>query len=111
MRIAAILVLLASPAAAERIFPSLPDEYRSGTVELQLAGNRADDGGGYGGINSSPNRGSDGFATGASAISMSRSEWERQFRGQSSGGGIMGTSGHGAAVGGTMGGIGPCGCH
>jgi hypothetical protein len=37
LALAALLAVAPAVAHAERIFPSLPDEYRSGTVELHLA--------------------------------------------------------------------------
>jgi hypothetical protein len=81
IRYIAAFALLSSTAAASpewRIFPSLPDSYRSGTVELHLANNRADDGGGYGGFGGSGygDGGPDGFGHPSTAVSAMRSDRE-----------------------------------
>lgn len=72
----AAMAVVPGLAHAERIFPSLPDEYRSGTVELRLANNRADDGGGYGGYGGSGygGGGPDGFGNSSMAVTKTRSE-------------------------------------
>jgi hypothetical protein len=108
----AAIMLLASPAWAgdmggvHRIFPSLPDTYRSGTVELHLrlaAFSDGVQGNGFGGSFGSGHGsgGVDGYSHGTTAVSKMKSD--RNGSGGTAGGGWSGGIGYsGPASGGRL---------